>query len=186
MNVPLFNPPTGHKTPLSCHIRGTLRIGRTSRRCSTLGACAAGLPRKPGRTEALVRPALRRLGGVATSDGGRTVAEPLSLWIVNQYALPPDEAGITRNYSLAERMLDVGVESLIIASPTSYLSRQQNGPIASSVDRTRSVPFLWIPAPRYRGNGLMRILNMLVFAALAVVTPLVQLRRRRIPAPDVI
>ena len=114
-------------------------------------------------------------------------ATSLSLWIVNQYALPPDQAGITRNYALAERMVTKGIESLIVAAQTSYLSRSTTGlSVDGRLDLRRTVPFLWIPAPRYKGNGLRRVFNMLIFALLAVVLPIFYFRRGRISRPDVI
>lgn len=112
---------------------------------------------------------------------------PMTLWVVNQYALPPDRAGITRNHALADQMLPLGVETVIVASPTSYLTRRDpDRAPRPPVDRTRRIPYVWVDAPAYRRNGVMRVVNMLVFALGAVVVPLLRLLRRQVPRPDLV
>ena len=121
------------------------------------------------------------------SEADNPQMTPLRLWIVNQYALPPDQAGITRNYALAESMVSKRIESLIVAAQTSYLSRSSSDFNAKDrLDLDRTIPFLWIPAPGYKGNGLRRVLNMVVFALLAVILPVSYTRRGRIAAPDIV
>lgn len=106
----------------------------------------------------------------------------MKLWIVNQYAGTPNQPGHTRHWALAQEMSRSGIDSLIIASPTSYMTRSPSKPLARLTTHG-AVSFLWLSAPAYRGNGLGRIINMLAFAFKAVMLPLAFLARGQLDRP---
>ena len=107
-----------------------------------------------------------------------------TVWIINHYAQSPGGAGGTRHFQLAKALRDEGWNPWIIAASTEYttgLQRLEHG-VYCRLDVFDRVPFLWLRAPAYKGNGLGRIANMLVFAARL----LGRAPRRQLPRPDVI
>lgn len=90
------------------------------------------------------------------------------IWIVNHYAQPPSLPGGTRHHELAKRLAARGFNVTIVASAFHH-------PTKSDVARTSSdsghdviegVRFIWVPTRfRYEGNSIVRMLNMVEFAA---------------------
>jgi glycosyltransferase involved in cell wall biosynthesis len=107
-----------------------------------------------------------------------------AIWIVNNYANEPDGAGGTRHFSLAKQLKASGYSPYIIAASTLHNQDGQrltaNEDIRVSVIET--VPFVWLRAPKFSGNGLRRLWNMIRFAG--------QLPRRKllhhIPPPALV
>lgn len=116
----------------------------------------------------------------------------MRVWIVNQYAVPPTQAGITRHYTLASELIRRGHEVTVIASSFDHVTRQETrlGPdevarlelLPQAREGMVKVPFLWLRTPGYRGNTLARMKNMVVFARRV----LTQVPREGLPPPDVI
>lgn len=107
-----------------------------------------------------------------------------TVWILNHYARMPNESGGTRHFSLALEMQKHGWRTVILCAkfdPADYdpPRTQQVRPRINVID---GVWFLRLHAPAYKGNGLGRMMNMLMFT-LQVLRPknLVGL-----PAPDVV
>jgi glycosyltransferase involved in cell wall biosynthesis len=113
-----------------------------------------------------------------------TEARERTVWLLNHYAQEPGHPGGTRHYCLAKYLPDGGWRMVILASSVELnTGRQRLGPYAlSRWQRFGAVPFFWIKTPRYRGNGVGRILNMLAYTAMVLVLPWA----KRLPAPDVI
>lgn len=108
----------------------------------------------------------------------------LNVWMVNHYALAPDQAGGTRHYTLARLMQDQDIDTTIFASSVDYLSRQDARLNADETHRVQSeggVRFVWLKTPSYSGNGVGRGLNMLAF-----LRAVLQARPQGVPAPDVV
>lgn len=86
--------------------------------------------------------------------------------MLNHYAQEPTGAGGTRHYSLAKHLRDFGWHMTVLAAGVEHNSGYQR--LArhekKRLDTIDGVPFLWVKTPPYRGNGGMRMLNMLVFA----------------------
>ena len=107
-----------------------------------------------------------------------------TVWIVNHYAQTPDGPGGIRHYQLAKALRKQDWNAYIIGASTEYnagyqrLSPDQN----ARLDTVNEIPFLWLRAPSYQGNGFGRIVNMLVFSARL----LGKAPRRLLPRPDVI
>lgn len=91
----------------------------------------------------------------------------MKVWIINHYAVPPSQAGITRHFSLAQELLKLGHEVTIFASSFDHLTRTQMH--LRGGERWRSedyagIRFVWIRTPSYSGNSPRRFWNMIAFA----------------------
>lgn len=91
----------------------------------------------------------------------------MNIWLINQYALAPSQAGSTRHFSLSRELVRRGHHVTIVASSFDHGTRRetrlQPGEI-SRLEEVDGVSFLWLRTPPYTGNNLARIRNMLVFA----------------------
>ncbi len=88
------------------------------------------------------------------------------VWILNHYAIERGDAGITRHFDLAVNLRKHGWQATLIAASVDHVTGKQR--LALHEHRRHesysNVPFLWIRTPPYRGNGVRRILNMLVYS----------------------
>lgn len=107
-----------------------------------------------------------------------------TVWIVNHYAQTPSGAGGTRHFQLANVLPAYGWNACIMAASTELnTGRQRLKPgEPCRLEVVEGVPFLWLFAPVYKGNGLGRIRNMLVFATRILNSESVLL----LPQPDLI
>lgn len=94
-----------------------------------------------------------------------------TVWIVNHYALPPGGAGGTRHYSLASQLVRHGWDVEIFAASVELNTGLQRLEGATLVRRETlgDIKFNWIRTNRYHGNGVGRMVNMLVFAVLLLM-----------------
>lgn len=91
----------------------------------------------------------------------------MKIWIVNHYAIPPNQPGGTRHYSLSRALIDRGHEVTIIAASFDHMTREETRLQAGEQARLEvlgDVPFLWVRASPYQGNGLDRLKNTLTFS----------------------
>jgi glycosyltransferase involved in cell wall biosynthesis len=112
------------------------------------------------------------------------MASEKTVWLVNHYAQSPGGAGGTRHYQLARALPRFGWNACILAASTELnTGRQRLAPSEDyRLDTIDGIPFLWLLAPTYKGNGLGRIRNMVTFAVrLLNPGPL-----RALPKPDLI
>lgn len=88
-----------------------------------------------------------------------------TVWIFNHYALEPNGAGGTRHYSLACGLEKRGWNTYIFAASTELNTTRQRlaGKQKYKVDTHNGVKFVWLKAPSYIGNGIGRVMNMLVY-----------------------
>jgi glycosyltransferase involved in cell wall biosynthesis len=89
-----------------------------------------------------------------------------NIWILNHYAGPPEINGGIRHYKFAENLISRGYKVKIFAA-----SSRHNSKANLIQDRTKyfyreynGVPFIFIKARDYLGNGKHRVLNMLEYA----------------------
>lgn len=85
------------------------------------------------------------------------------VWILNHYAQEPNGAGGTRHFSLARHLPAYGWNATIIAASTDHGTGEQRL-LSSEKKRLQSydgVPFLWLGARNYSGNGADRVGNMI-------------------------
>jgi glycosyltransferase involved in cell wall biosynthesis len=88
------------------------------------------------------------------------------VWILNHYAQEPGGPGGTRHFSLARHLKLLGWQSTVMAGSVGLNSENQR--LArhekTRLDTFEEVPFLWVKTPSYRGNGVGRMINMLVYS----------------------
>ena len=102
--------------------------------------------------------------------------------ILNQYALPAGEAGITRHGEIGAELVRRGHDVTVIASDFDYLTRQPTarGGIAGSTTHN-GVRFIWARTGAYVANDRRRVASMLRYGAAAAWAGL-----RSGPTPDVV
>ena len=91
----------------------------------------------------------------------------MNVWLVNQYAIPPTQPGITRHFSFAAALNRQGHDVTLIASSFDHVTRKQtrlNPGETFRLETIEGVRFLWLRTPPVRGQHGRRVWNMLVFA----------------------
>jgi len=91
----------------------------------------------------------------------------MNIWLVNHYAIPPQQAGGTRHYTLARELVARGHQVTIIASSFDHTTRREEHLSSGETARVESVDgvkFLWLRTPPYKGNSAQRLWNTIVFA----------------------
>lgn len=85
------------------------------------------------------------------------------VWILNHYAQVPGGPGGTRHFSLARHLPACGWKATIIAASTDHATGRQRlrDGETKRAETVGGVPFLWLRARDYSGNGTDRVLNML-------------------------
>lgn len=108
----------------------------------------------------------------------------MHIWVVNHYADPPDGLA-TRSFDLARRWVEKGHPTTIFVSNFSHYShrpvRAVPFPRLWLEEDVQGVRMLWLSCPEYSGSDWRRVINMIVFALLAVVAG-----AARRPRPDVV
>lgn len=106
------------------------------------------------------------------------------VWLINHYAQEPGAPGGTRHYGLARHLPKLGWRATVIAASTELNTGRQRlaqGETKRLAD-VDGVPFLWVKAPTYNGNGPGRMRNMLAFS-FRILLPSTT---RELDRPDVI
>lgn len=91
----------------------------------------------------------------------------MNIWIVNHYAIPPQQVGGTRHYALAKELIRRGHRVTIVASSFDHATRREEHLAPGELFKlevVEDVPFLWLRTPPYAGNSVARVWNMAVFA----------------------
>ncbi|MFA5065943.1 MAG: glycosyltransferase family 4 protein [Dehalococcoidia bacterium] len=92
----------------------------------------------------------------------------MNIWIFNHYATPPDTPGSTRNYDFARELIKNGHYILIFAASYNHRTLREErylGKKGYKVENIDGVEFVWLKTcPKYIGNGLRRVLNMISYA----------------------
>lgn len=106
------------------------------------------------------------------------------VWMLNHYAQEPGGPGGTRHYSLARHLPDHGWTATIIAASTEYKTGRQRlmDGETSRLEEFDGVPFLWLRAGDYKGNGADRVRNIYDYTRAV----LKQDNLARLKRPDVI
>jgi len=89
----------------------------------------------------------------------------MRIWIFNHHALTPQQAGGTRHFDYAKKLVERGHEVTIFASSFHYASHTDFKTYPPDTDvlseRYDGVEFVWIRTRPYHGNGIGRVVNML-------------------------
>jgi hypothetical protein len=108
----------------------------------------------------------------------------MRIWIVNQYADPPD-GHATRTFDLARRLVEAGHPVTVFVSNFSHyrfakMREQRGGRLWWSED-IDGVRLVWIRTPAYRNNDWRRLNNVVTFSGLALLAGI-----RKRPRPDLV
>lgn len=104
------------------------------------------------------------------------------LW-VNQFAVAPDQAGGTRHFSFARRLVQLGHDVTIVASGMNYLTRDvRPGSQGCSTEMRDGVRFHWLSTGTHSGTRSSRGLNLFRFASTVLRRPGFD----GLPVPDVV
>lgn len=106
----------------------------------------------------------------------------MRIWVVNHYADPPDGLA-TRSFDIGRRWVEKGHPTTIFACAFSHYHLRPARRLGWRLWRDEDIEgvrYVWISAPGYRGNDARRVLNMLVFSALAFIAGALRRERPRI------
>jgi glycosyltransferase involved in cell wall biosynthesis len=88
----------------------------------------------------------------------------LTIWIFNHHALTPEQAGGTRHFDYAKKLVVMGHRVTIFASSFHYASHEDFKTYPTGKYFLREtydgVEFVWIKTRPYKGNGIGRVVNM--------------------------
>lgn len=108
----------------------------------------------------------------------------MKIWIINQFALKKNQAGIARHHLLAIEMAKKGHDVTIIASAFDYLNHKESHLASGEVvkfEEVEKVNFIWLKTGKYQKNGFKKILSWLEFAVKVLSLPKIQKEK-----PDII
>ncbi|NPA77117.1 MAG: glycosyltransferase family 4 protein [Candidatus Diapherotrites archaeon] len=91
----------------------------------------------------------------------------MNIWLVNHYAISPQQAGGTRHYTLARELVQRGHQVTIIASSFDHTTRREahlHDGSPSRLEAIDGVRFMWLRTPPYTGNSARRLWNTVVFS----------------------
>lgn len=90
----------------------------------------------------------------------------MNILLINHYAGSPHHGMEYRPYYFAREWVRLGHQVTIVAASYSHL-RSRNPPCGglSTVELIDGIRYIWLRTPAYSGNGMRRILNMLLFLA---------------------
>jgi glycosyltransferase involved in cell wall biosynthesis len=111
----------------------------------------------------------------------------LKVWIVNHYALPPDEPGSSRHYALAKQLVKHGHEVFIFAANIHYNNYRQLREVAPKENYLAEeiepgLHFVWIRTTPYTSNNWRRYLNIVSFVRRLKLNQ----KEKKFGTPDVI
>lgn len=90
----------------------------------------------------------------------------MNIWLINHYAGSSIHGMEYRPYYMAREWIQLGHEVTIIAASQSHLRNKQPNVTANKTEEViDGVRYVWLKTPRYSGNGVGRVLNMLAFVA---------------------
>lgn len=86
-----------------------------------------------------------------------------SIWIFNHYAGPPSIASGTRHYNFGKYLQEAGYQVTIFAASAIHNTDKNliTDHRAYIEDNAEGVPFVFLKTRQYKGNGKVRLLNML-------------------------
>ncbi len=90
----------------------------------------------------------------------------MRIWLINHYAVPPRFYPLIRPSQFAKNLIKNGHEVTIIAASTAHNSDINliEGKEKIKKIEDDGIPYVLINCPRYKGNGLGRVINILSFA----------------------
>lgn len=90
----------------------------------------------------------------------------MRVWIFNQYAISPDQAGGTRHYDLSKKLVAHGHQVSIFAGSIHYINLNETKNYYGKqylIEKINGVEFVRIKTIPYRGSNAKRVWNMIDF-----------------------
>ncbi len=110
------------------------------------------------------------------------------IWIINHYAITPDNPGGTRHYEIAHRLSKLGFNVVILASSVLHQnpckSILHSGLKYKITDINKNFKFIWLNTITYQNNTFRRVLNMLSFMWNVFVCYKDLINNENIPKPN--
>jgi glycosyltransferase involved in cell wall biosynthesis len=108
------------------------------------------------------------------TPGSGAADEPLQIYWINQFAVPPDQPGGTRHFDFASELQRRGHQVTLVASDLNLATRtysRRKGPrdIRAIHEDILGVHFTWLAAGNYRGNNWRRVASMVLFGLVTFV-----------------
>ena len=94
----------------------------------------------------------------------------MNILIINHYAGSPAHGMEYRHFYLAKEYARLGHKTLIVAASYSHLRSKDtitNG--LATAEEIDGISYMWLKTPRYNGNGIGRVLNMLAFSLMLIL-----------------
>jgi glycosyltransferase involved in cell wall biosynthesis len=91
----------------------------------------------------------------------------MNIWIFNHHAITPDMGGGTRHYDFAKELVIRGYNVTIVASSFHYSKYREMKEYKGEEylhEKIDNIDFIWIKTPKYFGNGISRVKNMLSYS----------------------
>jgi len=94
-------------------------------------------------------------------------AQPRHVWIINHFALTPDQAGGTRHFELSKALNENGFQVTIIGAGQQHISDRNHVPTGQkwAKEEIEGVSFHWMKTPSASARIIRRVWNNVVFAA---------------------
>jgi len=106
-----------------------------------------------------------------------------NLWILNHYSGNLEKGMEYRHFFLARHLINLGHSVSIVSSTYSHLfSSPPKTKALIKHEVVDGVDFIWLKSPKYKLNGVKRLLNMLSYSVLAHFLDL----EKRLGTPDVV
>ncbi|MGE5343884.1 MAG: glycosyltransferase family 4 protein [Candidatus Omnitrophota bacterium] len=112
-----------------------------------------------------------------------------TIWLFNQYAITPGQAGGSRHYAIAKRLAQRGYRVTLFASGFNYQERRETkctGEEPFTIENHEGVRFVWVKTTPYSRNNWRRILNMLSYCRQCLRIYQKLLSEERVEKPGVI
>lgn len=90
-----------------------------------------------------------------------------TVWIVNQFALPPSEGGITRHHMISKELNALGYDTTVIASNFGVHSRKHFVEIKEgdfAIQQIEGAKFCWVKSPSYKNSLLSKVKGIVDFS----------------------
>lgn len=100
-------------------------------------------------------------------DEAAASGKGMQVWIVNHFALTPDQPGGTRHIELARQLAAQGIEVTIVGAGQQHISDRNHVPAGQAWHRetVQGVRFHWVATPSSSPKYSARICNNIVFAS---------------------
>jgi glycosyltransferase involved in cell wall biosynthesis len=112
-----------------------------------------------------------------------------TLWLFNQYASTPDQAGGSRHFAIGRILAARGYRVTLFAAGFNYQKRQElkcTGKEDFKIEVHDGVRFVWVRTLPYRKNNWKRVINMLSYSWKCMFLYKKLLKAKQVEEPEVV